>query len=478
MSYIIDYTVTVAAFVLAIVSAGHALLSKRDPKASLGWMALCLMIPLGGAFMYFLFGINRVRTRAIKLWGHAPDADASVREQSPHAAGSYVVPAQLSAAYADLLHISDVITNKPLVGENRIDILHNGEHAYTAMLSAIESAQISIVLTTYIFETNETGRRFIDALGRAVSRGVDVRVIIDGFGELYSWPRAGTLLKKRGVPVARFLPPRLFPPSLHINLRNHRKILIVDGVEGFTGGMNIGDRHLAERIENPNRVVDIHFRLAGPIVEQVESVFFEDWRFLTGRYEKRATQRRRGQGSAICRVITEGPNEDLDKLSMILVGAVSSARSSVIIMTPYFIPPRGLLAALQATALKGVEVTIILPEKNNLALVHWASRNMLWELLERGVRIFYQPAPFVHTKLFIVDDHYVHIGSANIDPRSLRLNFELAVEVYDRSLALCLAAYAGEVRDRSRPLSLQEIDGRPFPEKVRDALAWLLSPYL
>ncbi len=476
MSDIIDYTVTVAAFVLAIVSAGHALLSKRDPKASLGWMALCLIIPFGGPFIYFLFGINRVRTRAIKLRGHAPDA--SVAEQSPHTAEVYAVPAQSADAYADLLHISDVITKKPLVGENRIDILHNGEQTYTAMLAAIESAQISIVLTTYIFETNETGRRFIDALGRAVTRGIDVRVIIDGFGELYSWPRAGTLLKRRGVSVARFLPPRLFPPSLHINLRNHRKILVVDGVEGFTGGMNIGDRHLAERIENPNRVVDIHFRLAGPIVEQVESVFFEDWRFLTGRYEKKATQRRQGQGSAICRVITEGPNEDLDKLSMILVGAVSSARSSVIIMTPYFIPPRGLLASLQATALRGVEVTIILPEKNNLALVHWATRNMLWELLERGVRIYYQPAPFVHTKLFIVDNHYVHIGSANIDPRSLRLNFELAVEVYDRSLASCLAVYAEEVRDRSRPLSLQEIDGRPFPEKVRDALAWLLSPYL
>jgi len=478
MSYIIDYTVTVAAFVLAVVSAGHALLSKRDPKASLGWMGLCLLIPFGGPFLYFLFGVNRVRTRAIKLRGHAPDADESMREQNTYVAASYGVPAESLPAHADLLNISDTITNTPLVGGNRIDVLHNGEQAYPAMLAAIESARSSICLTTYIFETNETGRCFIDALGRAVTRGVDVRVIIDGVGELYSCPRAGNLLKKRRVRVARFLPPKLLPPSLHINLRNHRKILIVDGVDGFTGGMNIGDRHLAERTENPNRVMDIHFRLSGPIVGQIESVFFEDWHFLTGSYEKKETQRCREEGSAICRVITEGPNEDIDKLSIVLVGAVSSARSSVTIMTPYFIPPRGLLAVLQAAALKGVEVTVLLPEKNNLALVHWATRNLLWELLERGVRIYYQPGPFVHSKLFIVDNHYVHIGSANIDPRSLRLNFELAVEVYDRTLASLLAAYVEEVKDRSRPLLLQEVDGRPLPEKLRDAVAWLLSPYL
>ncbi|MCK9273837.1 MAG: cardiolipin synthase [Syntrophales bacterium] len=474
MRNVIDYFITFSAFVITALSAGHALLSKRDPKAALGWIALCFIVPFIGPFIYFLFGINRVRTRAKKLKGYLQEADMDHR-------GRKIIRTPLNSEFVpygrELVNISDVVAVRPLLSGNTVDILHNGEEAFPAMLRAIENARKSVYLSTYIFETNETGRRFINALGNASLRGVDVKVIIDGIGELYSFPRAGTLLKKQGVDIARFLPPKLFPPTFHINLRNHRKILLADEI-GFTGGMNIGDRHLANRTENQNRVVDIHFRLSGPVVEQIGKVFWEDWQFVTGRYEKQIPYSSRAEGSAACRVITEGPNEDLDKLSMILIGGVSSAKSKIIIMTPYFIPPRGLLAALQAAALKGVEVIVVLPEKNNLSLVHWATRNLLWELLERGVKIYYQPAPFVHTKLFMIDDTYINIGSANIDPRSLRLNFELAVEVYDTLLSRELNTHIEKVLERSRLLTLEEVDGRSLPVKVRDALAWLLSPYL
>lgn len=358
-----------------------------------------------------------------------------------------------------------------------MDVLHNGEEAYPAMLDAIAGASARVDLSTYIFETNRTGRRFIDALSQAVRRGVDVRVLIDGIGEWYSVPRAGALLKREGVRVARFLPSRIVPPALHINLRNHRKILTVDGQTAFTGGMNLGDRHLAASA-NPRRVADMHFRLRGPVVAQIEDVFCDDWRFVTGETLAPVTPIHARHGDAMCRTITDGPNEDLDQLAAILVGAVSAAEHRIGIMTPYFLPSRELISALQSAALRGVEVTIVLPAENNLPVVHWATRNLLWELLQHGVRVLYQPPPFAHTKLFVVDDHYTQIGSANLDPRSLRLNFELAVEVYERAFATRVLAHIDAVRARSRDVSLAEVDGRSMVLRARDAAAWLFSPYL
>jgi cardiolipin synthase len=246
----------------------------------------------------------------------------------------------------------------------------------------------------------------------------------------------------------------------------------------FTGGMNIGDRHLAGNTGNLNRVVDAHFRIEGPVVEQLQQDFLDNWRFTTGQTPARFPVECQEAGSAKCRTIVEGPDEDLDKLLAILIGAVSAARRQVAIMTPYFIPPRELVGVLQAAALRGVEVTVILPGKNNLPFVQWASTNMLWEILQRGVRVFLQPPPFVHTKLFLVDGHYVQVGSANMDPRSLRLNFELVVEVYDREFASTVNHHFDAVLERSRQVTLEEVDGRSLPVRVRDGLAWLMSPYL
>jgi cardiolipin synthase len=180
----------------------------------------------------------------------------------------------------------------------------------------------------------------------------------------------------------------------------------------------------------------------------------------------------------MCRTLVEGPDEDFDKLLNVLVAAVSAAREQVAIMTPYFVPPRELVGALKAAALRGVEIVVVVPARNNLPFVHWASTHMMWELLQRGVRIYLQPPPFVHTKLLMVDRHYVQVGSANVDPRSLRLNFELMVEIYDRGFAGTIDGHFRSARSRSRELSLDDVDSRTLPIRVRDGLCWLLTPYL
>ncbi len=463
---------------VVVAAAGHALLHKRDPKAALGWIAVCLIFPFAGPFLYFLFGINRVRTRARKLDQKSPFRLESSRLPEGRIPGSPRAVTRFPSQHMDLSCVSDPVTRHPLLGGNRIEILHNGEQAYPAMLKAIDEAESSLYLSTYIFETNETGRRFIDGLSRATMRGVEVRVIIDGIGEFYARPRVGALLKKKGVRVARFLPPKLLPPTIHINLRNHRKILVADGSIGFIGGMNIGDRHLAETLEDPSRVVDTHFRIQGPVVSQIEQTFLEDWRFTTGENLKQGTVEASSAGDAVCRTIVEGPNEDFDKLAMILLGAVSVARRRITVMTPYFLPSRELSRALQAAALRGVEVKVVLPLKCNLPYVQWATRNTLWELLQHGIRVYYQPPPFVHTKMFIVDDHYAHIGSANIDPRSLRLNFEIVIEVYDPTFVESLVSHMQNRIGISREVALEEVENRPLPARARDALAWLFTPYL
>jgi cardiolipin synthase len=470
------FWVILAAF--SLFSAGHALLHKRDPRAALGWIVLCLALPGIGAAIYWLLGVNRIRTLA-RYWQasgkgmHGPEPDhclwlADMAADLPFRAENY----------AALLSLADAVTRRPLLQGNRIIPLHNGEEAYPAMLEAIGRARSSIYLSTYIFDTDATGRKFMESLRAAAARGVDVLVLVDALGERYSFPPARWLLRGSGVRVSRFLPPSLSERGIHLNLRNHRKLLIIDDSTGFTGGMNIGDRHLAER-DDPRRVLDIHFRVEGPVVRQMQEAFLEDWQFTTGEtIPDMAYPEGIAESKAFCRGISAGPNEDFEKLTWIVIGALDCARRHVRIMTPYLIPDRPLVSAINAASLRGVIVEILLPGKNNLPYVSWATRAYLWELLRYGTRIYFQPPPFIHSKFLLVDDHYALIGSANLDPRSLRLNFEFNLEVYDRELNASLGRHFDDLRRQAREISLAEVDGRPLPLKLRDSFAKLFSPYL
>jgi cardiolipin synthase len=224
--------------------------------------------------------------------------------------------------------------------------------------------------------------------------------------------------------------------------------------------------------------MDVHFRLMGPIVTQLEQTFLEDWAFCTGEQTEPTPVLPVKYGTAICRAITDGPNEDIHKLSTILIGAVSSAHKRILIMTPYFLPSAEMVSALQTAVLRGIEVNIVLPSRNNLPFIKWAAQHMLHDLLYWGIRVFFQPPPFVHSKLFIIDDQYAQIGSANIDQRSLRLNFELTVEIYDSQVAQTLSSHIEEKIKNSKELTLEDMNQRPLIIKTRDALMWLFSPYL
>lgn len=464
---------------LSLTTAGHALFFKRTPQSALGWVAVCIMFPFIGPFFYFLFGINRVRNRALKMEVRRPHHPIQPSD-IPVARDLTFRSADLgdTETFTGIARISDHIGRLPLVGGNRIEALVNGEAAFPAMLEAIENARQRVFLSTYIFDTDDTGRQFVAALSAAAGRGVDVRVILDGVGEYYAFPRASVLLKKEGIRHVRFLPPKLIPPMFHINLRNHRKVLVADGDTGFTGGMNIGDRHMVEKPPFGERVADVHFRFAGPVVRQLEQSFIEDWSFCTGRAIAPTKHPPGPAGEAVCRTLIDGPNETEQQVSKILVGAIQTARKKVQIMTPYFLPSTEMISVLQSTALRGIRVEIVLPEVNNLPFIQWASNNMLGDLLQYGVQVCFQPPPFVHAKLFAIDGIYAQIGSANIDPRSLLLNFELNVEIYDGDVAGRISEHIHEAVRISRPITLDMIRSRSKLAKTRDAVVWLFSPYL
>ena len=464
-SQIVQTAIATLGFAAAATAAIHAVLYKRRPQSAFGWIALCFSLPFAGALLYYLFGINRVRMRARKLLQRLPEP---------------LCPTEFLGApppmLAPLARLGEAVTGWPLTAGNRIDVLNNAADTFNAMIAAIDGAQEYVHFATYIFDGGPVGKRFASALAAAAARGIDVRVLLDGVGELYSWPPVRHLLRGTGVKFERFLPPRLFPPSVSINLRNHRKSLIVDGVVAFTGGVNIRDRYLEGAAER--RIVDLHCRVAGPVVAQIETVFLRDWQFATQGPAELPGPPSMPAGATLCRAVTDGPDTDLDRLTALYIGAIGQARRRIAIMTPYFVPPRELITPLQAAALEGVDVAVILPARNNLWFIHAATRHMLWELLDRGVNVYYQPAPFVHSKLFYVDDHYAQIGSANLDARSLRLNFEMNLEIYDRDVVTELAQHFERIRGRSHAVTLADVDGRSFGTKVLDGGAWLFSPYL
>lgn len=464
---------------VSIVTSSYVVLYKRDSRAAVLWVTLIWLLPVIGPLAYLAFGINRVRMRARSL--HGKPAWYQPLPPTPHCApenGGEVLPAEL-ASYRPLAEFIGRVVEKPLAPGNAVEPLMDGDEAYPQMIAAIDGARKSLSLCTYIFDNDAWGCRFAEALGHAVRRGVKVRVLIDDLGARYSWPSILRRLRAEGVCTARFLPTLIPWQIMTMNMRNHRKILVADGRLGFTGGMNIRAGHaVGERPKRP--VHDMHFRVEGPVVGQLQQAFADDWRFATRENLEGPDwfPRLASAGPVIARTLIAGPDAHFEKLRLAIQGALAVAQRHVQVVTPYFIPDATLISALNVAAMRGVDVDIILPEKSNLPFVHWASAAHWWQVLERGCRIWLTPPPFDHSKLMVVDDAWAMFGSANWDPRSLRLNFELNVECYGIEFARRLAELIQKKRAAAREVTLLDVDRRPLPSRLRDGVARLLSPYL
>ena len=461
---------------LALAYAGIAasvtadvLLTKSDVRAALGWIAAAWLSPILGGLLYFLFGINRVTRRALKLSRH----------RSRAAWPGTGAPPDLADNIAQLAAISAKVIGGELAGGNRITPLAGGDEAYPQMLAAISGAARGVVLASYIFRDDEAGGKFVDALIAAKARGVEVRVLLDSVGTGYLFSPILARLRRGGVRCERFLHTWLPWRMPFLNMRNHRKLLVADGRLAFMGGINIGAENCAS-LRPKHHIDDVHFRVEGPVVRQLMAAFAQDWDFTSGEVldDPCWWPDLPPAGTSFARGLSAGPDGDLYKLETMLGAALTLARKRVRIVTPYFLPDARLQFAIAQAVLRGVEVEIVLPRKSDQHVMEWAMAAHVRFFRHVGARFVTTPAPFDHAKLATMDGAWCLIGSSNWDARSFRLNFEFDLECYGAEFAAAIDGLIDARIARGQTLTPDELLARPVVLRLRDAAARLLLPYL
>ncbi len=463
-----DWFMAIVRIILLITVTYHVLKYVRDTKAAIGWIGFSWIMPITGFILYFMFGINRVTRKAQKLATHRPWSHKLIRNHFIYNVQGHFFP---------LAKVVESFTQRALLKGNNIDIYHNGDEAYPAMIDAINTAKTCVFLSSYILESDDIGKKFADAIIKVHQRGATVRVLVDGIGSGYFYCPIAKYLKKYGVKIDRFMHTFLPWKMAFINLRTHKKILVVDGKIGFIGGLNIAAVNELSRLPK-NPVSDTHFKVKGPIVHELTEAFLKDWFFITSEKldNKIFFPEVKEEGDMVCRIITAGPDSDMEKIKYTMMQAISLARKSIRIMTPYFLPDDRFLSLLCMAAIRGVEIDIVTPEKSNQFLVDWA-RNINNILpLYYGCKIWLAKPPFNHSKLMVIDRLWSFVGSSNIDMRSLRLNFEINMEVYHEQFASNIDDFISI--HKNKLLTLNELEKRFVLAKLRDATTRLLLPYL
>ncbi len=469
------------AFLLSLGVGGtaaiHAAMNKSDVRAAIAWVGVIIMSPLLGPFIYLIAGINRIRHDHI-----SEQRNRSLRQYTSSTTLAPIDIAQLAAPQFTSLHnLSNRISRFPLRAGNHVRILQSGDQAYPAMIAAIDAAEKTIALETYIFDNDSQGKLFVEALARAHKRGVEIRVLIDAVGVRYSRPAITWSLRRNNIPYALFMTNQLGMRTPYANLRSHRKILVVDGRIGFTGGMNIRENFVSS-VAGTNTANDTHFQVEGPVVVQLMAIFAHDWEFTTK--ETLAFDRWVAHDwnpptpHVAARCIHSGPDRYMASTHSLLLGAFAVAQHHIRIQSPYFLPDQVLLGAINTAARRGVLVDIVIPGQNNLRLVNYAMTSQLDQVLKAGCRVWRAAGNFNHAKLTTIDGAWSLIGSSNMDPRSLRLNFELDMEIYSRPVARQIEDLIDLEIAHSEAVTLESLAAIPFRKRLRNRIIWLASPYL
>lgn len=469
----IFFVVSVAASAAAAI---HAAMTKHDVRAAIGWVGIILFSPLFGALFYLVAGINRMRPTRRSLRRTGTMLQLGHRHES---AGVDIVT-HSGPQFASLRLLGDRVGCFNVTSGNQVMLLDGGDETYAAMREAIHRAERTIALQSYIFDNDPVGRQIATSLIEAQRRGVLVRVLIDAVGANYSMPPIVSMLHRARVPTARFnASPWLVWRMPYANLRSHRKVLVIDGKIGFTGGMNIRES-FTETTRPASR--DTHFRFEGPVVQQLMSVFAHDWNFTTRESltndEWFDPTLSHAPGDVPVRCVLTGPDRYIGSTRKMLMGALAVAQHHVRIQSPYFLPDQALIGALATAARRGVRVDIVVPGANNLRLVDYAMTAQLDQVIRTGCRVWRASGAFDHSKLMTVDDAWSYVGSSNLDPRSLRLNFELDSEIYDRALAGQLGERVDRLIAGAQRVTLASLYKLPFIKRLRNKLIWLASPYL
>ncbi len=440
---IVLIAVAVVYVLLVIVAVGIILRRPREPRAMLAWIIALLLLPAIGLGMFWLIGEPRVqrarrrrRRRRRRLYPSLSRKAEILERKHGRRAIENIDPSA-----ANLMTMATNISGRtPTVG-NLVTIYHEDDQNFNAIMEAVEQAREHVHLEYYIFQPDETGRALQDLLIRKAKQGVEVRLLVDYIGSFY-WPRSFLRTFQRGgVKLARFMPMIPLRGRWRVNFRNHRKILVIDGRTGFTGSQNIGNEY-AGRMARYGPWRDTHMKIVGPVVHQLQEVFVEDWHYAAREdlSEDCYFPEPHPAGDQTVQVIASGPDSDTHTMHHLLLSAVAGARKSVAVLTPYFAPDTTMVLALQSAAYRGVRVQLLIPSTSNHRLTLWAGRSFYRELSEAGVEVYEYDKALLHSKVMVVDDAWAMVGSANMDQRSFRINFEVTTILYDAGLANDLQA--------------------------------------
>ena len=455
---------------LAIV---HVILDNRQPAKTMAWVLVILFVPLIGVAFYLFFGINHRKERLI--------SKRSVDQLTKRSMLSFVEQRDfyVPERYKQLV---DLFINQNFAlpfKDNQIDIMTNGHAFFPALLRDIAQARHHVHICMYIIEDDALGRLVADALIAKARSGVEVRLIYDDVGCWKVGRHFFERMREGGIEMAPYLPVHFPSFTSKANYRNHRKVIVIDGVVGYIGGMNIARRYASDGWR------DTMLRLTGGIVYGLQRTFLVDWYFvdrtlITGRQyypSPLATPHAQRADTSIAQIVTSSPTERYPDIMQGYVSTILAARHYVYIETPYFLPNEPVLFALKTAAVGGVDVRIICPLRSDARFIDWASRSYLRELHEAGAKILLYRTGFIHSKLMVCDDSLCTCGSTNVDFRSFENNFEANVFIYDEGTALRLKKVF--LDDEAQSMPITDIPRRLHPKfmkRLGESLARLLSP--
>jgi cardiolipin synthase len=481
-----------ADFVLIAVMITWVLMAKSDSTSAVAWCLVILLVPFFGALLFILFGYQHVsrplrRKRRHKQHYKAPAALARPEgEADPDAAFAGEEGPCKVTLLDGLAGLAQRFDGYPLTVGNKVEMYHEGEPAYHAMLEAVRGARHHIHMETFIFQPDAAGREFLDALTKKAREGVQVRLVYDAMGSLHLHASRLRELRGAGGKVFAFLPLNPFRRRIQVNLRNHRKILVVDGRVAFVGGLNIGDEYLG-KVRRFGFWRDTHFRLEGPAVRHVQRVFAEDWDFAAGEHLTDPPDAKPGQsyfrpgpadGDVPVQVVESGPDRDLKAIREIYFAAILGARQRLWIASPYFVPDAGLRDALRLAGYMGVDVRFLGQCYPDKWIPQYAARYYWEEMLAADVKVYQYARGMMHSKVVLVDGKWASVGTANLDNRSLHLNFEVNCLFYDPKVVADLEAAFLRDLGYSIRLDRRVYARRPFTGRLLENACRLLSPVL
>lgn len=470
---------------VAILAISYVLRGRKEPVAMIAWVLAIIMLPFVGALLYALMGADRIQRRATRKRGrriipalarlHRP-ASERTRKADTEIAGP-ALPGDLHV----IERLGRRLAHNPATSGNAVDVYAEADQRqmYAALEEAIRAAEHHLHLEYYIWQADATGRHFRDLLIERARAGVEVRVLLDAVG---CWKLTRRFLapwREAGVQVRFFMPLYPLRRRWSPNLRNHRKIVVVDGRMAFTGSQNIGDEYRGLR-KRLSPWYDTNLRVRGPAALYLQQVFAEDWLFSGGEelsddaYYPDPDR----PGASIVQIVPTGPQQGVAVLGQLVFAAVSCATRSIRIVTPYFVPGSSVREALKHAAYRGVQVELVLPARGDHPLVLWSGRSFYRELVEAGVRIYEFDQGALHSKIMSVDHRWAMIGSANMDIRSFRLNFEVTAVIFDEPLARQVSQSIQGFLERSQNMQSLALARRGMPYELMEGAARLFAPLL